>query len=81
MLVPHIQREHHLNELGPLRLPIYPPEIAVRPWLNLVDVGGKEAVQGVTGGQNINLLLECPHRTTIKIRLELTMSPWCIVRG
>ena len=58
MLVPPLRLpQHHLNELGPLRLPKYPPVVAVRSRLNLVDVGGKEAVQGVTGVHNINVII------------------------
>ena len=48
--------QHQLNKLGPLWLPKYPPVVAVRPRLNLVNVGGKEAVEGVTGGLNINFI-------------------------
>ena len=69
--------QHHLNELGPLWLSKYPVVVAVAPRLNLINVGGKEAIQGVTG-HNDNIIRK-PHRTTIKIRLELMIlfnCPW-----
>ena len=79
VLVPPISRilQHQINKLGPLRLPKYPVVVAVALRLNLINVGGKEAIQGVTG-HNDNIIRK-PHRTTIKIRLELMIPfnwPW-----
>ena len=40
--------QHQINEVRPLGLPEHPVVVAVVPILNLVNVRGKEAVQGMS---------------------------------
>ena len=68
--------QHPINEVRPLWLPEHPVVVAVVPVLDLVNVRGKEAVQGMSKKICFKVKGKL-HLTTMKIRLESMMLFSC----